>query len=165
MTALGQAWGDARAIEEIYTVMAEPVHAGARLLFDDWRRHNADGGFVVGVHVPSRALSPVLAGLSLYEPLRGGLDFRVRLAGTALRRRFGRDIAGLKLSELFDDIQFEHHRGQMNRVTATGTPYVLDVRGMRSGRMRLHFELLGLKVFAADCETPWIMTGQFFYDP
>ncbi len=166
MQALGQVWDEAPTphVDETYTVLPEPTHGDARLLFDEWRKHTAQSGFIVGRHVPSRELVSVLPGLCLFEPLRGGLDFRVRLAGTALRRRFGRDITGMKLSNLFHPMHLDHHCAQMAHIGRTGAAHVLAVRSLRDGRVRLHFELMGLRVLAADGRTPWIMTGQFFYD-
>ena len=104
MQALGLVWGDVNAnaagFQEVFTVMREPSHYDARHLFVCWRERNDEGGFVIGKDVPSRALARVMSHLVVYEPLDGGRDFRARLAGTSLLRRFGRDISGSKLSEL-----------------------------------------------------------------
>ena len=60
-----------------------PRHPGAKLTFDVWQERMAQGGFVVGRDIPSRALGGVLRNLAVYEPLEGGEDFRIRVAGTA----------------------------------------------------------------------------------
>ena len=168
MQALGLVWGDVDALAsdmvEKRTRIAEPVHFGARLLFDFWRRQRAAGGFVVGRDVPSRALAPVLRNLILYEPLDGGRDFRIRLAGSALIRRFGCDITGLKLSELFAPDAFANYRAAMAEVLASDAPVGLDVTLSAKGRAQLHFEVLGLPVLAADRAATWVLGGLFYHD-
>ncbi|MEI9887960.1 MAG: PAS domain-containing protein [Rhizomicrobium sp.] len=162
MLALGLALHrEGASFEEVFAPLAAPAHQGARLLFEDWRRLDAAGGFIVGVHIPSRRLAGVLGGLSLYEPLDGGGDFRVRLAGTGVLRRFGRDVTGLALSEIFSGPQFTYHRALLRRAQKSGEPFLLDVQKFCQGRRYLRFELLGLRVFSPDCRHPWIMIGQF----
>jgi hypothetical protein len=168
MQALGLVWRDVDAlaadVHEKRTKILEPVHFGSRILFDNWRKRRQDGGFVVGRDVPSRALSPVLRNLVVYEPMDGGRDFKVRLAGSALIRRFDCDITGLKLSELFDRVSFECHRDAAAAVIATDTPNVLDVKLMSKGRTQLHFEALGLPVQSPDQSAVWLLGGLFYYD-
>jgi hypothetical protein len=47
MQALGLIWGDvdpfARDFEEVCTLLREPVHFGARLLFNHWREKQEKG--------------------------------------------------------------------------------------------------------------------------
>ncbi|HEY0301533.1 MAG TPA: PAS domain-containing protein [Rhizomicrobium sp.] len=162
MLALGLALHrEGASLEEILAPRAAPAHPGARLLIDEWRRLDAMGGFIVGIHVPSRRLASVLGGLSLYEPLDDGRDFRVRLAGTAVLRRFGRDTTGLTLSQIFAGAQFTYHRALLRRVQKSGEPFFLDVQKLHEGRRHLRFEILGLRVFSPDCRHSWIMTAQF----
>jgi hypothetical protein len=167
MQALGLTWGAAvrrpPSVTETHRVRLAPVHRGARLLLDVWRECEAKGRFVVGRDVPSRGLARVLSGLALYEPLQTG-DYRVRLAGHALRRRFGRDVTGETLSRLLDETQFAQHACQMRALLQTGAPFVLEVRLMEEGRLVLCHELVALRVFAPDGKTPWVMSGTFFHD-
>lgn len=148
---------------DVCTELEAPAHRDARFLLGEWRRAADAGGFIVGIHVPSRALARVLPGLSLYEPLDEARDFRVRLAGTALRLRFGRDITGAKLSQLFTGRDFVQYGGRMRRVLTKGEPFVLDLKIMHDGLMRLHYEWLGLQVFSSDCRDAWVMTGHFLH--
>ena len=166
MQALGLNWGAAApkpSYVETHIVRAAPVHRSARMLLETWRAREAEGRFVVGRDVPSRGLAKVLSGLVLYEPLYTG-DFRVRLAGHSLRRRFGRDVTGENLSRLMDEVQFSRHAAQMQLLLETGKPLIVEVRMHEEGRLRLCYELLALRVFAPDGKTPWVLGGIFFHD-
>ena len=168
MQALGLVWGDVNAnaagFQEVFTVMREPSHYDARHLFVCWRERNDEGGFVIGKDVPSRALARVMSHLVVYEPLDGGRDFRARLAGTSLLRRFGRDISGSKLSELFERSAFEAQREDMRTLLRTRQPCVVEVKATVDTYPVLHFEIVALPVLAPDRETPWILSGLFYYD-
>ena len=168
MQALGLVWDGIDPLEadaqEKRIAIREPVHFGARLLFDNWRKLHADSGFVVHRDVPSRALASVLRNLVVYEPVEQGRDFRARLAGSALIRRFDCDITGLKLSELFDPATFQTHRKMMQRVIDTGEHAALDIHLLVQGRSQLHFEVLCLPVLSPDRTEAWPLIGLFYYD-
>lgn len=168
MQALGLVWDDvdnlSPDVDEIHVPIPAPAHFGGRLLFDIWRERRVSGGLVVGRDVPSRALAPVLRNLAVYEPLDKARDFRVRLAGSALIRRFGCDITGLKLSELLERKPFGYHRDAMTNVLATNSPRAIDVRLQSGGRTQLHFEVLNLPVLAPNRKTPWVLGGLFYSD-
>ncbi len=168
MQALGLVWRDvdtnAAGVQEKRTHIPEPVHFGARLLFDNWRKRRAQDGFVVNRDVPSRALATVLRNLIIYEPQDNFRNFRVRLAGSALIRRFDCDVTGLKLSELFDRESFDCHRDVMRGIVQSDTPSILDVKLMAKGRAQLHFEVLGLPVQSPDRSAVWVLGGLFYYD-
>jgi hypothetical protein len=167
MQALGLIWGDvdpfARDFEEVCTLLREPVHFGARLLFNHWREKQEKGGMIVGRDLPARELSPTLRNLVLYEPIDGGSDFHVRLAGSALLRRFGRDITGLNLSDLFVGHVFEQHRSEMVDMIRHREHFSVDVMLKKSRRNSLHFEVLGLPVLNED-GARWALAGIFYHD-
>ena len=150
-------------IEEHCTALTTPRHPQARALLSHWHEEHARGGFIVGIHIPSRRLAKLLPSLSLHEPVDGGRDFHTRLAGSLLLRRFGRDISGRRLTQLFGPRRLAFHRGLMQRTMRGGEPFVLDVRAVRDGLTRLHFELIGLQVFSPDCRHPWILSGHFHF--
>ena len=150
-------------IEEQCTALTAPRHPLARELVCHWREEHARGGFIVGIHIPSRKLAKLLPALSLHEPIDGGRDFHTRLAGSALLRRFGRDISGRRLTQLFGPKRLAYHRGLMQRTVLHGEPFILDVRAVRDGLSRLHFELVGLQVFSPDCRHAWVLKGHFHF--
>jgi hypothetical protein len=168
MQALGLVWRGVDVTssdaQEKAARIPEPIHFGARLLFDTWRRRRAKDGFVVNRDVPSRALASVLRNLVIFQPLDGMRDFKIRLAGSALIRRFDCDITGLKLSELFDRPGFEGRRNAMANIIGTDTPDILDVKLVSRGSTQLHFEVLGLPVQSPDRSAVWVLGGYFYYD-
>jgi hypothetical protein len=161
MQALGLVLDDGRdGFCEICTPLAVAAHRDTRLLLDTWRRLDASGGFIVGIHIPSRSLVSTLGGLSLYEPVDGGRDFRVRLAGSSLLRRFGRDIGGALLSQVFDRSALGFHKSRMRQAQRCGTPFLYRADKRWEGQPHLAFEIVGMRVYSPDCRDPWIMTGQ-----
>jgi hypothetical protein len=168
MQALGLVWENLDPLNanlrETVTEIPEPVHYGARLLFGHWRDLQKQGGLIVGRDVPSRRLGGILRNLAVFEPLDGAADFHARLAGTAFLRRFGRDITGLKLSEIFRTPVFELHRDNLAKVVRNGVPGLYDVKVYAGRKRSLHCDLLRLPAFSPDRGTVWVLSGLFFHD-
>ena len=168
MQALGLVWGNVDPLtadlEEVCIELPEPTLFGARLLLEHWRAREAAGGFVVGRDVPSRALACVLRNLALYEPIDAKTDFRIRVAGTAVMRRFGRDITGRRLSEIYTRQNFELERANMLAVVAQSKPDCVDVKLARDARIFLHFEAFRLPVWAPNRISGWVLGGIFCFD-
>jgi hypothetical protein len=168
MQALGLVWGNldpvAQNLEEIRTEIPTPTQYGASLLLDQWRTREARGGFVVGRDVPSRDLASILRNIALYEPVDDEADFRVRLAGSAFMRRFGRDITGLLLSKIYDRQNFEDKRQALSGIIRSKNPVIVDVKILRNTRTIMRFEGLGLRVLSPDRNNVWVMGGLFYSD-
>ncbi len=167
MQALGLIWGDvdprARDFNEVRTPLSAPVHFGARLLFNHWSEKQEKGGMIVGRDIPARELSTTLRNIALCEPVSGGSDFRVRLAGSAFLRRFGRDITGLNLSDLFEGASFERHRIELANMIVDRQHFSMDVVLKKSRRNSLHYEVLGLPVLN-ETGARWAVLGIFYHD-
>ncbi|HWU25795.1 MAG TPA: PAS domain-containing protein [Rhizomicrobium sp.] len=169
MQALGLVWGDHHAVNanlrEVRAPIGEPTQYGAKLLLEQWRaRTDTSLGFVVGRDVPSRALAPILRSLAIYEPLEGMKDFRIRLAGTAFVRRFGRDVTGARLSDLYAPEAWETQCRALASVVESGSPNVGDVKITRDNRVYIRFESLSLPVLSPDSKDIWVMSGIFYFD-
>jgi hypothetical protein len=168
MQALGLVWGNldpvAQNLEEIRTEIPTPTQYGACLLLDQWKTREQRGGFVVGRDVPSRDLASILRNIALYEPVDDGADFRVRLAGTAFMRRFGRDITGLTLSRIYGPEDFREKREALVGIIHSKKPVIVDVRILRNARTVMRFEGLGLRVLSPDRKDVWVMGGLFYSD-
>ncbi len=168
MQALGLVWGDMDCCAPDYrhtrTVLGAPEHPGAKQTLHIWRARMAKGGFVVGQDIPSRELAGVLRNLAVYEPVEDGHDYRVRIAGTAFYRRFGREVTGRLLSELFDLQLFADIRKGLLEVVGHGTPYSVAIERSQGARPAVQSEILLLPVASPDGQARWALAGMFFYD-
>ncbi len=167
MQALGLVWRDVDSIspdsDEICAYRSEPDHPGACVTFENWREKHKNGGFAVGRDLPSRALAGVLRNLAICEPVRGGADFHVRLAGTGFVRRFGCDVTGTLLSQLYDPQDFQRCVGTL-QYAMRGAPSSWDVKLIRNGRTELQYESLLLPVLSPDLSRSWVLAGIFYHD-
>lgn len=167
MQALGLLWNEIDSLSadllEIRRPLAEPRHPGASLLVEHWQKGEAEGGFRVGRHVPSRALAGILRNLALYEPGDAG-EFHVRLAGTAFRRRFGRDITGLALSQIYRPSEYPPVRERLSRALTERSPSLFEVSLQRGNRTYLRFETVRMPVLSRCGTHTWLMGGLFFPD-
>ena len=168
MQALGQVWGgiDPKASDlvEKRTLISAPRNFGAQLLLETWNKRVADGGFVIGRDLPSRALGSVLRNLAVFEPVDNESDFHVRIAGTGMLRRFGRDITGMRLSELFPAQLFVRRKAMILGAIHSGKPVMGDIELGQGNHQPLRFEILVLPVLAPDRVTPWALAGIFYHD-
>lgn len=139
-----------------------PTLPKAIKLVEFWRSRQPAGVFV-GKDVPSRDIAPLLSSLVLFEPVDGGEDWRVRLAGAALLRRFGRDVSGKCISVLYPADHFLILRSRAIGVLKSNAPHVDDVVIRSSERTLQHFETVHLPVYAPDGVSLWDMAGYFYF--
>lgn len=168
MQALGLVWDNLDPLtidlEEAATDIARPKQFGAALLLEQWRTKKEWGGFVVGRDVPSRALACVLRNLALYEAVDGASDFRVRLAGSAFIRRFGQDVTGFKLSQIYSPQNFAWQCADLRAVASGDAPHIADVTLVRDSRTVLRYESVRLPVLAPDRVSVWVLGSLFCFD-
>ncbi len=67
-------------------------------------------------HLPTVSLIDVR-----HEPAR---DYRLRLAGTGLYGVYGREITGLRLEDVYDEVSADYWRGQLDSVVEERRPAV-----------------------------------------
>jgi hypothetical protein len=168
MQALGLVWNPFDPLmghlRETVLPIPSPVHLGSKLLHELWSELQKKGGLVVGRDVPSRHVSEILRNLAIFEPVDCANDFRARLVGTGFMRRFGKDVTGLRLSQIFCEAGFERHRNVMAETVRSGEPSAFDVKLRRGNRTVLHCEILKLPVFSPDRRSTWILKGLFYHD-
>jgi len=145
------------------TVIAEPEHPGSKVLIMHWRSFEAKGGMRMGRDVPSRAIAMLLSCISICEPLGNWEDGRIRIAGSILTLRFGRDIHGQLISDLYQD---DPDGGRMllenaRRAQETRQPGLLSTRVFAGQHEVMRFEVVALPIFAADGLAPLSMVGTF----
>ena len=168
MQALGLIWGDVDSRAPDYwenaTRLDAPAHPGAVATLRAWRERQGADGFRVGRDIPSRALSRVLRNLAVCEPIEEARDFRIRIAGTAFYRRFGRDITGERFSNLFACDTFAHNRSILIETMESGIPASIGYERAHGSRVISRHECLVLPVFSPDGAARWALTGLFFDD-
>jgi len=146
-----------------YEAIAAPTHPDAAKALAFWQARPADG-IIIGRDLPSRAIASLLSHVIVHEPIDGGNDLKVRLAGTAVRRRFGRDITGCTLSELFPTDSFTYRLRSVMMAIETGEPQYADCQISNGNLDLLHSQLLILPVLSADRANKWAMTVVFFFN-
>jgi hypothetical protein len=141
----------------------DPTHPDLLALVNYWRLREADGGLVVGRHLPSREIKLLLSNMMLLEPVDGEQDFKIRLAGTSMQRRFGREIAGLNVSAILKPEDFASRRSQINEVLASGKPVYCEATISRGNIVALRSEFGILPVLAPDTGARWALVGIFYH--
>jgi len=149
---------------DTYVQVPAPRHPEAMELLDYWREVTARGdGFIIGRDIPARPIARLLKSVLIDEPLPDGSDVRVRLAGTAVRRRFGADVRGTLHSQLFSAADFRHHLAAVQEVVRTGKPHVIDSSLRRGALEELHTEVILLPILDRDARTPLLLVGLFYF--
>ncbi len=147
-----------------YARVPAPRHEDAIELVAYWRDVIARGdGFLIGRDIPARAIARLLKNIQVDEPLADGSDVRVRLSGTAVRRRFGTEVCGALHSELFSPEDFRHHLAAVMEVIRTGQPIVLDSSLKRGLLEEMHSEIVLLPIQDRDAKTPLVLAGIFYF--
>jgi hypothetical protein len=148
--------------EIVPTRIAAPHHTDSAALFAYWQSFIARGGLVLGRDLPAREIAPLMSKLNIMEPMADG-DFRVRLAGSGLMRRFGEDVTGRMLSSLYDAQSFQNFSAGLRSTLDTGVPHIVDVRIVTEAYKHLHMEYICLPVKAYDGLRDWVLTGAFYF--
>lgn len=127
-----------------------------------WNERPTDG-IKIGRDVPSRAISRVLGRLTVFQPVDDGRDFKVFLVGTNVRHRFGRDITGELLSQMYSAEQFQQRLACQKAVLATGEPNVSRIIHRVAGGEVLKLELVRLPAVAPNGVDRWVLAFVFYF--
>jgi hypothetical protein len=145
-----------------YRQIGAPKHPAAAQAIAFWNARPADG-IVIGRDVPSRAIASQLNRIMVLEPLEGGSDLKVRVAGDAVQERFKSEIAGRTFADLFR----RHHAAErialvMTAVTAEALRFADCV--IAGGSLEIsHTEHVILPVFAPGRAARWAMIVCCFF--
>ena len=144
-------------------VRTEANHPNSIALIACWREHEAKDGMRMGRDIPSRALSKLLPHILITEPIDDWEDARIRLAGTAMLERFGRDIAGTLASEIYtDDQDGAKLLLQLGRrASQSRQPSVVDTRIFVDGIEMMHLEIVLMPIYSANGADIWNLVGAF----
>lgn len=146
-----------------FTEQEAPSHAQAKELLGYWNECRSSGDFLMGRDIPSRAIARLTKHLSVLEPFDDGREFRFRLVGTVLNDRFGRDITGMSILDVYDAEATESFVAALGKALAGDVPVFLDVR-VRGilGEVRRPEAVL-LPMTAPDGAAKWILAGVFYW--
>ncbi|GAA0539303.1 hypothetical protein FHS83_003693 [Rhizomicrobium palustre] len=156
------AWVESGLTTNDFQVVDQLTHPSGEIALRFWRERPADG-LRMGRDVPSRAIAPLLSRVIVYEPIDGGEDFRVHLAGSGTVRRFGRDITGERFSRLFAPEDVQIRRQILHDVTVNGEPRMMHVRHSAGSVEVLRLELLQIPVIAPNGVDRWALTFSFYF--
>jgi hypothetical protein len=143
--------------------LAAPLHSSAQELLAYWKTCRARGDFVMGRDVPARAIARLTKNFVVFESSRSPGDFRFRLVGSVLQDRFGRDVSGLLISEVYDSATAHSFQLSLDKVIGTQMPVfqVVRVKGVL-GDVRWPETIL-LPMKSPDKCDDWILCGLFYY--
>jgi hypothetical protein len=147
-----------------YHILAEPLHPLAVAFLRAWREVSATRELVTGKDIPSHLFVRFLSNLMTVEPIEGDTDGRIRVAGSALRNRYGRDVTGARFSQLHTSPGAADNLMRLREVRRTGTPIVFGATIIRARAPALCYETLLLRILAPDEHTYWNVVGIFMLE-
>lgn len=150
-------------VTEDYKIIREPTHPAAIAFLDAWRRQTVEDAFVIGRDIPSQAMARFLESIIVYEPVDGGRDMLVRLAGLAIQTRFNRDIKGMRFSQLFSETEFRAHMLRVQTMLATKEPLIHAICVYRDGRPAFRLEGVVVPALSPDRKSVWVIAGLFYF--
>jgi hypothetical protein len=160
-TAPTHASAPSHSPDPIYRVCQEPARTGARLLIVRWREHAAKGDIVIGRDIPSHAFARLLSHMMIVEPITDVTDGLIRLAGTSVRSRYGCEVSGKHLSDLYSPTALQQHLAHLREVRDAGEPLVLEATVPRNEALPLVFDEIILRALAPDLVSMWNVVGVF----
>lgn len=114
--------------------------------------------------VPSRKLIKLMPHLFLLEPNEDGSDWRFRLAGTAIARRFGADPTGALISQIYERRQSDDQAAIYKRVVMNGAPHITQGRIEGIDRQFLKIEFCHLPLLPPGQGLNWLLGGVFVFE-
>jgi hypothetical protein len=160
MTTLAH-WIENETTTSEYRLIDALRHPDATTVLRFWARRPPDG-LMIGRDIPSRSIAKLLSHVAIYAPFSNGNDAKVHLAGSALRRRFGRDITGLLMSDIFVPDDFRVRFAALKDVIRTGEPRLAEIVHRVGDIEILRLELLAIPVTAPNGVDRWAATFAFY---
>lgn len=142
-----------------------PDLPATKALLQIWENYEARGGMQMGRDIPSRELGKFLGNITIVEPIGDWEDSHVRLAGQILMLRFGRDVTGMRGSDVFGDNPKGHLAlcEASRKAVVTRKPFLVDSRVMRNGEQLMHLESLNAPIAGPNGEPGWMMGAMFLF--
>ncbi|HEX3808374.1 MAG TPA: PAS domain-containing protein [Rhizomicrobium sp.] len=111
-----------------------------KLLFEYWNAKRGTQPLPARLGLPVAELKPWIGQLAILEP-SGTRDFRFRLCGTGLIRRFGREATGAGVHELAGDVR-ETLQAPLRHVLSARVPVIARPRIHVGEKSEIYSELL-----------------------
>ncbi len=136
-----------------------------KALIELWESYKSRGGMRMGRDIPSREMGKFLSNIIIVEPIGDWEDSYVRLAGQILMLRFGRDVTGMRGSEVFSDNPKGHQMlcDASRKAVVTRKPFFVDSRVMRNGEKLMHLESSNFPILGPNGEPGWMMGSMFLF--
>jgi hypothetical protein len=155
-------WIESGMIHADYACVDALTHPDAALAVDFWQARPADG-IRMGRDVPSRAIARLLSRTAIYEPVDSGMDFKVHLAGTSLRQRFGRDVTGESITQLFGAGDLPGRHQALKDVIALNEARMAHIVYSVASVDVLTVELLQMPIIALNGMDRWVLAFAFYF--
>ena len=150
-------------VETELRVIERPIHPDAAIAMAFWQGRPADG-IRIGRDLPCRAVARLLSRIAVCEPVQGGGDYRIQLAGGAIDQRLGRSVAGRCLSEVFDEpTEFAVRRDGLNGVIAADAPRMMRIVYRCGSVELLRHEAVALPVTAPNGTDRWALVFALYF--
>ncbi|HAH08800.1 MAG TPA: hypothetical protein DCL54_07255 [Alphaproteobacteria bacterium] len=153
----GRAKIDARTTETL-------THPQARAYADLYFARVDSGKPLARADFPSRPLLPFMPHICLFEPIDEGADWRLRLVGTAICRRYGVDATGFTVSQLYPPEVAQKQIAGYRETAATRGMHVTKGRIAAAGNDFWDVEFCNLAIEPPQGSIRWIATGVFVLD-
>lgn len=155
-------WIQSEETKSEYRIVSQLTHSAGAAALRFWNSRPQDG-IVVGRDIPSRAVAKLLSRLIVYQPIVGEADFKVHLAGTSIRRRFGRDITGERMSEVFVPEEFPVRYETLVDGLKNDEPRMASIVHRAGSVDILRLELLMLPAWSSDHSERWPLVICFYF--
>lgn len=162
-TVQEQSCANNSSINSIYRKIRLLTHPVAKQALQFWAARPRDG-IVIGRDVPSRSIANLLSRVIVHEPIKGGTDAKVRLAGMGIRHRFGDDITGMTMSALFPTPDFPNRLESVMKAIRDDAPQYADCTLSNGVLDILHTELMIVPAVAPNRTAIWTITFCFFFN-
>jgi hypothetical protein len=161
MNRVARLLGNEMAVADLVPA-TDLIHPDAAVAMDLWRNRKPDG-LRIGRDVPSRAIARLLSRIAVCKPMADG-DFCVHLAGSTIIQRFGRDITGERVSEVFDDTpNHAARRDYLTAVITSGEPRMVRITHRIGSVELLRNETVVLPVTAPNGKDRWALVFAFYF--
>ncbi len=138
------------------------THPNAEAALQFWGERPGDG-IHIGRDLPSRLIARLLSHVTIYEPLADRSDFKVHLAGSGMRHRFGRDITGETMSEIYSPSDFPVRYKTLLEVIAHNEPRMMRIIHRAGTVDVLKIELFQIPVVGPNGLDRWALTFVFYF--